>query len=168
MSARLQIRHVITVVTLTAAWCGLWRSVSVANVMSGLAFSSLIVASGVGTAGRGSVRIAPLLRVAGIVLADLAQSTVQVAKEILTPTDYTDEAVIAVDVPVRSRHHFLFLTIAITLTPGTAVVDTDPDTGRLYLHLLHADRRDETEGHVRRLAELVCQALPIRPVGVVG
>jgi hypothetical protein len=37
----------------------------------------------------------------------------------------------------------------------------DVDTGRLYLHLLHADRAEGTIAHVRRLAELACRALPV-------
>jgi multicomponent Na+:H+ antiporter subunit E len=86
---------------------------------------------------------------------------VSVAWEILTPTDYTDEAIIAVDTQVESRSHLLMLVVAITVTPGTAVVDTDADTGRLYLHLLHAEKADAIVAHVQRLADLACRALPV-------
>ena len=54
------------------------------------------------------------------------------------------------------------LLVAITVTPGTAVIDSDGDTGRLYLHVLHAEKAPEIEQHVRQLAELACRALPVK------
>ncbi len=79
----------------------------------------------------------------------------------MTPTDDTDEAIIAVDTDLEARSHLLMLVVAITVTPGTAVVDTDADTGRLYLHLLHAEKAESTVAHVQRIAELACRALPV-------
>lgn len=157
---RPRLRHLVTIVALTLAWCALWREVTVANLASGLLVATLITVSGIGTAGRGRIRLRPLLGFAGLVAVDLVVSTVTVAKEILTPTDRTDEAIIAVAVPAETRHHLLLLTLAVTVTPGTAVVDADPATGTLYLHLLHLDRRAQLERHVNRLAELACAALP--------
>jgi multicomponent Na+:H+ antiporter subunit E len=102
----------------------------------------------------------PLVQFVWLVAVDLVVSTVQVAWEILTPTDYTDEAIIAVDTRIDARSHFLMLVVAITVTPGTAVVDADVDTGRFYLHVLHAEKAPEIVRHVQRLAELACRALP--------
>ena len=161
MSRLLSIRPLTTAVALTAAWCGLWGSVSVANVLSGLTVSALVLASGVGTSGEGGVRIIPLLRLIWLVLIDLISSTYKVAFEVLTPTDYTRESIVAVPTAVGTQAHFLLMTVAITLTPGTAVVDADTDTGTLYVHLLHHDRRDATTKQVQRLAQLACEALPV-------
>ena len=154
-------RRVLTMALLVAAWCALWGSVTVANIASG----TLVAVAATLFAGvdrdAGGLRIVPLLHFVWLVLADLVVSTVQVSWEILTPTDHTDEAIIAVDPQLGSRSHFLMLVVAITVTPGTAVVDTDRDTGRLYLHLLHAEKAPEIERHVCRLAELACRALPV-------
>jgi multisubunit Na+/H+ antiporter MnhE subunit len=60
------------------------------------------------------------------------------------------------------------LVVAITVTPGTAVIDSDVDTGRLYLHVLHAEKSDEIRRHVGKLADLACRALPVGPVGAVS
>ncbi len=155
------VRRLATIVALTAAWVGLWGTISFANVAAGIVVATVVVFSGLGTSGQGSVRIVPLLQFLKLVTIDLVQSTVGVAREILTPTDYTEEGIIAVPVPSHSKNHLLLLTIAITLTPGTAVVDADPDTGTLYLHLLHLERRNETVAHVEALAELACAALPV-------
>ena len=161
MNSWLTIRRVVMIVVFTAAWCGLWRDLSVANVASGLLLSTLILALGLGTSGTGGVRFGALLRLSWLVIVDLIQSTKSVAYEVLTPTDYTEESVIAVKVPEASRNHLLLLTVAITLTPGTAVVDADPETCTLYLHVLHHDRTVETVAHVEELARLATEALPM-------
>lgn len=155
------VRKLLTMVGLVAAWCALWGSVTAANLLSGTALAALILALDVGTPARGGVRPIPLLTFGGLVLVDLVLSTLNVAKEILTPTDYTEESIVAVPLPIESRRHLLLLVIAVTVTPGTAVVDTDPDTGTLYLHLLHHDRKDEIVTHVERLAALARAALPV-------
>jgi len=154
-------RRLLTIGLLVAAWCALWGTVSAANVLSGtLVVVAAMLFSGVDR-NAGGVRIGALLHFVWLVIVDLVVSTVQVAWEILTPTDYTDEAIIAVDTNIEARSHFLMLVVAITVTPGTAVIDSDADTGRLYLHVLHAEKAPEIEIHVRHLAELACRALPV-------
>ncbi len=154
-------RRLVTMALLVAAWCALWGAVSVANVASGTALAvAVTVFAGVDPNAR-QIRPWPLLQFLWLVAVDLVVSTVHVAWEILTPTDYTDEAIIAVDTQLGARSHLLMLVVAITVTPGTAVVDSDVATGRLYLHLLHADQAEEIERHVQRLADLACRALPV-------
>ncbi|WP_420637873.1 Na+/H+ antiporter subunit E [Candidatus Poriferisocius sp.] len=161
MSRLFRLRSLISLVALTAVWCGLWADLAPGTVVAGLAVAVAVTAMGVGTRGAGGVRLWPLLRLLGVVAADLARSTLNVAVEIITPVDSTDESIIAVDVPLSSRDHLLLLVIAITLTPGTAVVDADPDRNILYLHLLHDRLRDDTVAHVRQLARLAHDALPV-------
>ena len=155
------IRRLVTIAGLVFAWLALWGTISVANILSGVLVSLVVLGSGVGTSGRGGIRLGPLLRFGLLVLIDLVKSSVTVAWEILTPTDYTEEAIIAVEAPVDTRHHLLLLVVAVTVTPGTAVIDTDPDTGTLYIHLLHADSADDVRAHVLELSELACRALPM-------
>jgi len=161
MSDMFRPRRLATIAALALMWCGLWGEVSAGNILAGLAVAVAVTAIGVGTPGTGGVRPVPLARLMALVAADLVKSTVNVAIEIITPSDDTDESIIAVEVPLPSRDHLLMLVVAITLTPGTAVVDADPETGTLYLHLLHNKRRDATIEHVRQLAELACEALPV-------
>lgn len=154
-------RKMLTLAALVAAWCALWGNVSAANLLSGTSLGVLILSNDLGTQVRGGVRPVPLLKFGGLVLVDLVLSTLNVAREILTPADSTEESIVAVSLPVESRRHLLLLVVAITVTPGTAVVDTDPDTATLYLHLLHHDRREEIVAHVEQLAGLACAALPV-------
>jgi len=152
-------RRVVSVVALTAAWCALWGAFSVANLVSGFAVS--VVASTLGNPPqRGGVRLGPLLRLIWLVAVDLVVSTAVVAREVLTPTDFTDEAIVAIPVPPAGRMHLLLMFVAITVTPGTAVVAGEADASVIYLHVLHADRRDDVEAHTRRLFELANEALP--------
>ena len=117
IAALFTIRRLVTIAGLVFAWCALWGTISVANVMSGVIVSVLVLASGVGTSGRGGIRPGPLVRFLGLVMVDLVKSSVTVAWEILTPTDYTEEAIIAVDAPVNTRQHLLLLVVAVTVTP---------------------------------------------------
>ncbi len=161
MRRLVRLRSLVSIVGLTAAWCGLWGDLSVGSVLAGLVVAVAVSSIGVGTPGAGGVRLWPLLKLIAVVTADLTRSTFNVAFEIITPVDSTDESIIGVEVSLASRDHLLLLVIAITLTPGTAVVDTDPDSATLYLHLLHDRRRAATIEHVHQLARLAAEALPV-------
>jgi len=153
-------RVLLVIAALVVAWCGLWEAFSIANVLSGIIVAVIaLVIAGPSTAGR-SVHIGALTQLVWLVLVDLVRSTAQVVWEILTPADYTDEIIIGIDTKADSSAHLLLLTVSITLTPGTAIVDINVDTGRLYLHLLHADAAPQVTKHVERLAELACRAFP--------
>ena len=156
------IRRAVTAVVLTVAWCGLWGAISWANVLSGIAVSIVTIGLGTEVPEKGGVRPWAFVRLNWVVLVDLVKSTINVSAEVLTPKDHTKEAVVAVDLPPSGSNHMLFLVIAITLTPGTAVVDVDVDNNRLYLHLLHVRRMEETVAHTQHLAQLACEAMPIR------
>lgn len=163
-------RHLLLVVAMTFAWCALWGEVSVANILSGLAVSGGLVLYGVknrtGMDGvtSGRVGFGALVRLGGFVAWDLLKSTVEVAKEVITPDDDSiNEAIIAVELPPEAEHHLLLLVVAITVTPGTAVVDTDLENRKLYLHILHYDGRAEIEQHVKELARLAFAAFPAGP-----
>jgi multicomponent Na+:H+ antiporter subunit E len=152
------LRRFATVVGLTAAWCALWGSLSVANVLSGVAVS--LVASYAGGSSRNSVRFVPLAKLLWLVFVDLVVSTGVVVREVLTPTDYTDEAIVAVPLSGEGRRHLLFMYLAITVTPGTAVVAGDHTGSTMYLHVLHGDRSDDVVEHVEELSLLVARAFP--------
>ena len=157
---QLTFRRGVSVVALTAAWCALWGSPSAANILSGLVVSAAATTLGM-PARSGGVRLVPLLQLVWLVMVDLAVSTAVVVREVLTPTDFTDEAIIAIPIPPAGRMHLLLSYVAITITPGTAVVAAEADASVIYLHVLHADRRDDVEAHVLELFDLAERALPL-------
>jgi len=152
-------RRLVSIVALTMAWCALWGSLSAANLLSGLVVSGGATMLG-NPARSGGVRIVPLAQLVWLVLVDLAVSTAVVVREVLTPTDYTDEAIIGIPIPPGGRTHLVFMYVAITLTPGTAVVASEADASVIYLHVLHAERHRDVEAHTQRLFDLVDRALP--------
>ncbi|MEM8707067.1 MAG: Na+/H+ antiporter subunit E [Actinomycetota bacterium] len=155
------VRRLLLIVGLVAAWCALWHRVSFANVASGLLVAVVVSSPIIGPPAVGGVKLVPLLKFGALVGRDLVLSTFNVAYEVITPTDYTEEAIIGVDLPGNARAHMMLIAVAVTVTPGTAVIDVDPDRSRIYLHILHAERADATADHVEELAELACQALPM-------
>ncbi len=152
-------RSIIATAGLTAVWCGLWGSISVANIASGLLVAVVALAFGFGVPNSLGLRMVPLLRLGWLVVVDLVKSTVTVAVEVLTREDNTAESIVAVPISVGGRMHLLLLVVAITLTPGTAVIDTVSTEGVIYVHLLHHERRAETLSHVQELVELAALAL---------
>jgi multicomponent Na+:H+ antiporter subunit E len=152
------LRRLCIVAALTCAWCALWGSPSVANVLSGVAVS--LLASYAGGNSRNSVRFVPFVRLLWLVFVDLVVSTGVVVREVLTPNDYTDEAIVAVPLSGEGRKHLLFMYLAITVTPGTAVVAGDSTGSTMYLHVLHGDRSDDVVEHVEELSSLVARAFP--------
>ena len=153
-------RRLAAALLVVATWCALWGEFSTANIVGGSLLAAGLQALRISRPSRAAIRPGPMLRFVAIVLADLIASTFSVAKEVLTPTDRTNEGIVGVSVPTSARRHLLLLVVSITLTPGTAVVDADPDDGTLYLHLLHVERREAVIAHVQQLAELACRALP--------
>ena len=154
------VRRLVTLAALVAAWCALWGSVSWANLLSGVLVGVVALSIGVGGSGRGGVRIVPMLRLAGVVATDMVVSTVAVARAVVVPGAHPIEGIVAVPISAPAKHHLLLLFVAITVTPGTAVVAAEADGSVLYLHVLDVERRGEVEAHTRRLAELACAALP--------
>ncbi len=155
------VRRIVTIAALVLAWCALWGSFSAANVASGVLVGIVVLLVGAGGSGRGGIRLVPLMRFVGLVAVDMVTSTATVIREVLTPTDHTEEGIVGVDLPAGAEHHLLLLFVAITVTPGTAVVAAESDGTRVYLHVLHCDRRAQIEAHVHEIAHLAVEALPV-------
>lgn len=162
MTRPLSIAKVCSIALLTAGWCILWGEVTLANVASGAVLNSVLVVIATGQSPARTVRPLALAQFIGLVAIDLVRSTVTVATEVLTPTDHTDEAIVLVDPRPDPVDHPLLMVVAVTITPGTAVVDIDQATGEMYLHLLHAHKADDVTPHVQRLNRLANAALPRR------
>lgn len=154
------LRRAAMAASLVGTWCVLWESVSVANLLSGGLVAIIVTAPGLGGALAGGVRLVPLMRLLLLIFVDLVRSTFAVSRKILSAGTDTSESIVSVTVAPDARRHLLLFTAAITLTPGTVVVDTDTEDGTLYVHLLHDIDAEANTAHIHRLAELSCQAFP--------
>ena len=150
----------VVVMLFVTTWCALWGEISLANVVSGLVIGVVLRVALRDESTRRTVRFVPLARLLALVTVDLVKSTAHVVYDVLTPTDYTNEVIVEVAAGPDATNHLLLLTTVITLTPGTAVVDTDQETGTLYLHLLYADTEASVAEHVSKLVRRATQAFP--------
>ena len=159
------LRRAAMAASLVGAWCVLWERLSVANVVSGILVSIIVTSPGLGGSLAGGVKPLPLARLLWLIFVDLVRSTVVVSRDILTPGNHTSESIVAVTVTPAARRHLLLFTAAITLTPGTVVVDADIEAGTLYVHLLHDTDVEANTAHIHRLAELASEAFPLSDNG---
>ena len=171
------------VLWLTTLWVALWGELSWGNVLGGVAIALLVVASSrLDRATLRPTRLHPLWAVAYVatVAWQLLVSNLRLALEVLTPSDGTHTAIVAV--PIRGGSDAVVNLVAnsITLTPGTMTVDVrrhdvDPDEGApaeaaeggdgavapgvtLYVHGIFADDVESVRGDVLRLEALALRA----------
>lgn len=144
---------------LVGLWLALWADVSVANVASGALVAGVIVVR-LPTWRRGEVVLRPLraLHFALYFLYKLVQSTVVVARIIVTPGRRVRTGIVAV--PLRGCSDAVATLIAdtISLTPGTLTIEVTRDPLCLYVHALDVRDVDEVQRDVRRVEELAVRA----------
>ena len=129
---------------LTAVWVGLWGSVTVANVLGGLAVALVLLATLPLPEApvRAVVRPLAVVRFLGAFAIDLVRASVEVIVLVLRPRSQLRQAVVAVEVVGASDQLLTLLGNAISLTPGTLTLEVDRERRILYVHLLQlgADR----------------------------
>lgn len=147
------------VVLLVLVWLALWSDASVANVVSGLAVAAVVVLV-FRDRPPGALVVRPLraLRFLGFFLIKLLQSSVTVARAVVTPHDRISTGIVAV--PLRGCSDALATLIAdaISLTPGTLTLEVRRDPLTLYVHALDARRIEDVEADVRALEVLAVRA----------
>ncbi|WP_159618086.1 Na+/H+ antiporter subunit E [Ruania rhizosphaerae] len=136
------LQRVPMAVWMTAVWVLLWGHLTVANVLTGVLVSVLLLwvfpMPRVGFEGR--VSLIGVVLLTGRLLVDVVRASVSVAIRALRWRQTPHGAVIRV--PLRSESD-LFLTLTAeltTLVPGSFVVEAHRFTGTLYLHVLDVTR----------------------------
>ena len=157
-------RGVATVVLVTV-WMLLWGVFSWANLISGLAVSAVVLAvfplPPVTFAGR--PRPLGLLRFAGRFVADLVSASVQLAVLALRFGHRPRSAIIRVPLRVRSDLNLTLTGEAVSLVPGSLIVDTDQASTTLYIHVIGVSDRAAVERFRRDVYEV--EARIVRAVG---
>ncbi|NHC46972.1 Na+/H+ antiporter subunit E [Motilibacter aurantiacus] len=158
-------RQLPVIAWLTLVWVLLWGTWSWANLISGVVVSCIVLAVlplPAVTAGR-RVRPLALLQLAAYIARDLAVSSVQVSKLAVTPGPRVTSAVLAVRLETRSDLIITVVAEALSLVPGSVIVEIDSPTGTLYVHALGVRDAAGAERFRRsalRLERLVLEALP--------
>lgn len=152
MSRRAGVRsRLVAVAGLALLWLLLWGEVSWANVVGGVLAGLFTVTvfplAPLGLQGR--LHPVGLARFVLHFARDLVVSSVQVAAAVFLPRRRLTNAIVAVPLRVVSDLNIAITSIAVTLVPGSVVMDAHRDDGVLFIHLLNV--RDEE--HLKRLRQ---------------
>lgn len=80
-------------------------------------------------------------------------SNLYVAYDILTPTLYTEPAIIAVPIEVKSNHEILMLVNLISMTPGTLSLDVANDKKTIYVHTMYLENDEDFLRKIKTLEQ---------------
>lgn len=154
-------RRIVLVAWLTTVWVLLWGEATPGNVVGGALVGTALVS--LFAPDRSPwMRLRPLaaLRFTTFFLRRLVVASAVVAWEVATPANRINEGIVAV--PLRGATPILrtIVTSAISLTPGTVVIDLAEhgETTSLYVHVLHLRSIEAVRLEVERLELLAARA----------
>jgi multicomponent Na+:H+ antiporter subunit E len=153
---RVRLARLLPAAWLVLVWMLLWGTFSWANLLGGLAVGLVVMAFFPLPDVTGGRRLRPwgLLRVLGGILVDFVRSSAQVAWQSVRPGPPIRSSVVAVRLATRSELLIAVAIEALSLVPGSVVVDTDPEEGIIYAHVLGASDDAAVEAFRRQVARL--------------
>ena len=131
---------------LAVTWSALWGSFTMAQFLVGfgVGFVTLLITQPLFGAPSGYyLRAWRVVRLILYFLYDLLLSSFRVAYDVLTPTDYSNPALLEMPLDVKSDIEILLVTNLISLTPGTLSIDITPDRKTLIVHAMFADNPEQ-------------------------
>lgn len=148
------------ILLLTLAWLGLTGSLTPANVVLGIAVSTVAAVFAREGRRRREVRLRPLriVELAALFVYELALSGYRVARLALAPRLRLRPGIFAYPLRVDGDFEIALLANMITLTPGTLSVDISDDRRTLFVHAVDCSdveqaRRDIAQGFERKIME---------------
>ena len=143
-----RLRHQLPLlVWLVLVWNLLWGTWSWANLLSGaaVALAVTVLLPLPSVVGGTRVRPVPLLRFVGHFVVDLLVSAAQVAWLAVRPGRQQRSAIIQVQLRTDSDLLLTMVAEALSLVPGSLVLDLDREERTITVHLLHVRDRDHVE-----------------------
>lgn len=153
------------VVLLALLWVLLWGTFSAGNLLNGLLLALVVtrVFPLPDTRVGGRVHPGAALAFLGRFLVDLVTASAQVAWLGVRPGRLPVSSVVACPVRSSSELHLTVLTEALSLVPGSVVIEVRPDLGLLYAHVL--DAGDDAAVEAFRARVLAVEAQVVRALG---
>jgi multicomponent Na+:H+ antiporter subunit E len=146
---------------LAAIWVLLWGRLSVANVVSGVAVSALLVVvlPGARPLPRlAAFRPAAVARLAVHLVRQLVVSNALLIREVLAPQTGIRTAIRGVPAPGCSPEVLTILANFMAMAPGTMPVEVRREPPTLYVHVLRARDIEEARRELVRLRDLTTAA----------
>ncbi|TNH28932.1 Na+/H+ antiporter subunit E [Micromonospora orduensis] len=158
---------------LALVWNLLWGQISWANLASGLLVGSAVLVFFPLPAVTFGGRLRPwaLLVFASRFAAELVSASLHVARIAVQPGCRPRGAIIGVELRVRTDLNMALTAEAVTLVPGTLVLEMDRESATLYLHVLDTHgpaelvaARERTLALERRIVRAVGSAAELRRI----
>ena len=150
---------------LVLVWILLWGTWSWANLLGGVAVALVVTTLLPLPPVVGGLRVDPvgLLRFIGSFLVDLARAGALVAWQTVRPRGIGRSAILRVPLRTDSDLLLTVITEAVSLVPGSMVVDLDREAREIGLHVLSVDSHDDLER--QRASVLRTEARVVRAFG---
>ncbi|MFG1778334.1 Na+/H+ antiporter subunit E [Micromonospora sp. NPDC049051] len=150
---------------LVLVWSLFWGDFSWGNLAGGMLVAAAVLVffplPPVSFGGR--LRPGPLLVFAVRFAAELVSASAHVARVAVQPGYQPRGAIIAVRLRVRTDLNLALTAEAISLVPGTLIVEVDRDLGVLYVHVFDTHGPQDLDGSRRRI--LAVERRIVRAVG---
>jgi multicomponent Na+:H+ antiporter subunit E len=153
-------KGLLWVLLLAGAWAALNGTIASTQLAAGMALG-LGVLIFLGGGGTDYLRKARKLAAFAVYFAyELVRANLRVARDVLSPRPPIAPGVVGVPLDLEGDGAIAFLSMVMTLTPGTLVLDVSEDRKTLYVHGMWAEdaeafRREQKDGFERRIRELL-------------
>lgn len=139
--------HIMAVVFLTLVWNLLWGAFTWANLITGIlvAVAVLVFFPLPPVVFVGRLRPIGLIRFALRFIADLVVASVQVAMLAFRFGRHPTSAIVAVPLRIHSDLNMTLVGEAVSLVPGSLIVEADRRTATLYIHMLGVEDHEHLE-----------------------
>ncbi len=146
---------------LVAVWVALEGEITLGNIVGGALIATILIVvlpNPRRPPNREHFRPIPALKWAADFVWRALVANAMVVSEIVTKRQLLEEGVIRVPFPPMSDGLTTLYTNTITLTPGTLVLDVEPDTRNIYVHVMHRKDLEAERGALERSATLIIEA----------
>jgi multicomponent Na+:H+ antiporter subunit E len=157
------------VLALIVMWVLAWGSLSVANVLGGLAVAAFLLWLAPDTwTRRDRLRLRPvaITRLSIFILVEFVKANAVLLRAIVARQPRVHTGVMAVPLPECSDGMLTVVSNVVALTPGTSPIHITRHPTVLYLHVLDMHDGEETRRVVQRLADLAYEAFGPDPIAV--
>lgn len=108
-------------------------------------------------------RIWSLFKLAWYYTYEMIACNLMMARDVIRPAPKLTPAIFALEVPGLGPAGTTVLANLITLTPGSLVIDFDPERETLYIHTIYAQDVDTMKRDYRRFARQVFRVMGREP-----
>ena len=151
------------------SWCFLVGSFTLPNLMLGglSGWVVFVLTAPFNGMEKSFQQLKAVFRLILYVLWELVISSLRIAWDIVTPTDYANPRIVCIPVDDLDDIAITILANAISLTPGSLALDVSDDRRYLYVHVMYAEDREATVKSINvdlgNRVRAACGLKPIEP-----